>query len=64
MEASKGRKTGIRKKSPSVFGCPENIFEPMFTGTWYVFGISYPEKIGVSVEFESACAWGACCGII
>ena len=38
-----------QKKSPSVFGYPENIFEPMFTGACYVFGISYPEKIGVSV---------------
>ena len=56
MEVSQGRKTGVRKKSPSVFGCPENIFETMFIGTFYVFGISYPEKIGVSVGIQRGVA--------
>ena len=45
----KSRKTGGRKKSPTISDRPKNIFEPMFTGPWRDFGISCPEKVGISV---------------
>jgi len=38
-----------KKKVSASFRIPRIFFEPMFTRACYVFGISYPEKIGVSV---------------